>query len=136
MCNIPKINDIGNDKFALSVSWFTKKSSEEDIKKLKNNIYNFVRHIANQPAKKVIWTTFKKYQNRLKGKGFTTSFAPLNMKATNIYADRTIIIYAANRYLNPYLQIFFKQNGIEERLNGEDWVLLIIGFGIYSASLS
>lgn len=22
------------------------------------------------------------------------------------------------------------QNGIEERLNGEDWVLLIIGFGI------
>lgn len=113
VCNIPKINDIGNDKFALSVSWFTKKSSEEDIKKLKNNIYNFVRHIANQPAKKVIWTTFKKYQNRLKGKGFATSFVPLNMKATNIYADRTIIIYAANRYLNPHFQIFFKQNGIE-----------------------
>lgn len=113
VCDVPKLNNIGNDPFALSVSWFAKKGNETNFKILKNNIYNFFRHITKQSSKKVMWTTFKRYQNKIKSKGFTKGFVSLNMKATNLYAERTAIAYIANRYLNPCFQIFFKQNGIE-----------------------
>lgn len=107
----PKLNDIGEKRSALSVSWFetTKKS---DIQKLKNNIYNFFRNIVDMPSNKILWTTFKEAKVSIKGKGYAKSFIPLNIRATNNYIDRVAIAYAANRYLNPLIKSFFTNNHI------------------------
>lgn len=107
----PKLNDIGEKRSALSVSWFetTKKS---DIQKLKNNIYNFFRNIVDMPSNKILWTTFKEAKVSIKGKGYAKSFIPLNIRATNNYIDRIAIAYAANRYLNPLIKSFFTNNHI------------------------
>lgn len=113
ICDIPKINKIGDNEYALSVNWFHKNAKTKSIKILKDNTFNFFHNIVALPLKKVLWTTFKEVKNDLKGKGYTKSFVPLNIRATNSYSDRVAIAYLANRYLNPHFQTFFKNNGIE-----------------------
>jgi hypothetical protein len=84
-----KLNDIGNNNNALSKSWFINKHNAEKVKKLKNNIANYYRHITNSNAKNFLWTTFisgeveseivtgnskkKSPKDMLKGKGFSLS---------------------------------------------------------------
>lgn len=111
ICNVPKLNDIGEKRSSLSVSWF-ETAKEKDIEKLKNNIYNFFRNIVDLPSGKTLWTTFKESKERLKGKGYAKSFVPLNIRATNNYIDRVAIAYISNRYLNPLIKSFFVNNHI------------------------
>ena len=111
ICNVPKLNDIGEKRSSLSVSWF-ETAKEKDIEKLKNNIYNFFRNIVDLPSGKTLWTTFKESKERLKGKGYAKSFVPLNIRATNNYIDRVAIAYISNRYLNPLIKSFFINNHI------------------------
>lgn len=108
ICNIRNLNKIGDDVFALSESWFQK----GDIKTLKNNTYNFIRYYANVKSSDVLWTTFKKHKNKVKGKGYSKSFAPLNMRATNEYKEKIAVAYIANRYFSPFLQNFFRAKGV------------------------
>lgn len=112
ICDIPKLNRIGNEKGALSVSWF-EKANKNDLAKLKNNTYNFFRNIVEQPSNKVLWTTFKESRDEVKGKGYAKSFVSLNIRATNQFLDRVAIAYIANRYLNPLIKNFFNKNDIE-----------------------
>lgn len=108
ICNIRNLNKIGDDVFALSESWFQK----GDIKTLKNNTYSFIRNHAQVKSSDVLWTTFKKYKNKVKGKGYSKSFAPLNMRATNEYKEKIAVAYIANRYFSPFLQNFFRAKGV------------------------
>ena len=91
------------------------------MKALKNNIYNYLNNICDGNSNDNIWTTFKDYQNQLKGKGYTKAFVSVNSRATNEYRDRHNIVYPVNRFLNPYVKSFFTSNGIEINENG--WAL-------------
>ena len=108
ICEVYNLNKIGDDVFALSENWFKK----GDIKTLKNNTYGFVRNYARVKSNDVLWTTFKKYKNKIKGKGYSKSFAPLNMRATNEYKEKIAVAYIANRYFSPFLQNFFRARGV------------------------
>jgi len=85
-----------------------------------------------------LWTCPKDYKDDLKGRGYTTirrltreekelpeseqikierrlsCFLSSNAKATNNYADRSVLVYAVNIYFNPYIKKYFqhKQNVI------------------------
>lgn len=118
ICEMDKMNLIGDRDTDLSKSWYSRNKNNTSIKVLKNNIINFFRNIRNDNSSDNIWTTFKDYQSLLKGKGYTKGYLPLNSRATNEYRDRTSVAYPVNRYLNPFVKNFFNINGIDVDENG------------------
>lgn len=110
---VDKINNIGRDKHALSLSWY-KKASKEDLTVLKNNLYNFFHNICKANSKQVLWTTYKPYKEEIQPKRFTKKdcFAPHNTRATNQYKDRLYVAYPINKYMRPYIKQFFEMRGI------------------------
>ena len=84
------------------------------MKQLQNNINNFFKNIVKgTPINEKLWTTFKEYENAVKGKGYTNAFVPINIRATNDYKESTAVAYIANRYMKPTLKHFFEVSGIE-----------------------
>lgn len=114
-----KLNLIGDKHNALSKSWFQNKKNAEHVKKLKNNLYNYFRQIAKAKSDTILWTTFKDYENKLKGNGYSKDgnsekcFTPWNLRATNKYGHKTALAYCLNRYMNPVEAQFFKQHNVE-----------------------
>lgn len=107
-----KLNIIGDYKTALSKSWYEKYKGSKIMEQLKNNTSNFFRNIRNDVSKDNIWTTFKDFKSSISGKGYTRGFIPINMRATNLYKDRTSLAYLVNIYINPMIKGFFQDNGI------------------------
>ena len=117
-----KINHVGDGKYDLSKSWYEK--HKKNLKMLQNNIYNYVSHLApilagtKVKSKDVIWTTFKDYQTKLKGKGYANSFIPCNSRATNEYMNSFVVVYLINIFVNPIVKQFFTNNGVEINEDG------------------
>ena len=96
----------------LSVTWFRAKINQENIKQIKRNLYNYFSNILGAKAETIMWTTFKDYRTRLKGKGYSNQFVSYNCRSTNDYDDRFNLAYCVNVYLHPGITQFFKQRGI------------------------
>lgn len=110
----------------LSSSWYDKAKPEE-VKKYKAMLRSC---IVQQKAKvgDVFWTTFKDKQKVMSGAGYTKgisedmpSFLPLNIRATNKYADYSLCMYTVNLYKNPVEVGYLRYNGI--RVNEDDFAL-------------
>lgn len=91
ICELEKMNMIGDRDSDLSKSWYLRNKNNASIKVLKKNMVNFFRNIRNDCSSDNIWTTFKEYQSYLKGSGYTKGFLPLNARATNEYRDRKLV---------------------------------------------
>lgn len=104
----------------LSVTWFKAKINQENIKQIKRNLYNYFSNILSAKAETIMWTTFKDYKNKLKGKGYSNQFVSYNCRSTNDYDDRFNLAYCVNVYLHPGITQFFKQKriNIDEDLYG------------------
>lgn len=96
----------------LSVTWFKAKINQDNIKQIKRNLYNYFSNILSAKAETIMWTTFKDYRNKLKGKGYSNQFVSYNCRSTNDYDDRFNLAYCVNVYLHPGITQFFKQRGI------------------------
>lgn len=97
----------------LSKSWYINPNSEDDIRQLKNNIYNYFKNIVKAKSDTMMWTCFKQDIEKLKGKGYTKSHVSCNCRSTNSYADRENLAYMVNRYLNPGIPAYFKKKNIK-----------------------
>lgn len=113
-----KLNTIGNDKFALSKSWYISNSKTAVMKKLKNNVINYFHNIVDASSKDVLWTTYKDYQSQVAGKGYTKGFLPINARATNLYKERKYLCYLVNIYFNPMIKGFFQDRNIDVNEDG------------------
>ena len=113
ICENEKMLQIGDTQTALSKTWYDNNKDGIAMKTLKNNVYNFFNNICKAKSTDNIWTTFKDYETKLRGKGYSKGFLPLNCRATNDYRTRTNVAYTINRYLNPYIKQFFVSNGID-----------------------
>ena len=107
-----KLNIIGEPDYSLSRTWYRRYEGSAVIKQIKNNTSNFFRHIRGDNSKDNLWTTFKDYKNAIQGKGYTKGFVPLNMRATNVYRERTSLAYLVNVFLNPIIKAFFDDHGV------------------------
>lgn len=107
-----KINDIGENEYALSVSWFKKKKNEILIKQLRNNVRNCFEHKFISKSKDNMWTTFKEFKPTLSGKGYSKGFVSVNARATNEYSHKHNLAYCSNIFLNPLVKQFFINKGI------------------------
>lgn len=87
-----------DDRFLLSQNWFSKQSNSVRINQLRNNAYNFVRYKCKAHKEDVLWTSYKDYADALTSDKLTyqsrkSNWLAWNTKATNQYADRTVLVY-------------------------------------------
>lgn len=107
-----KLNRIGDRKYDLSKTWYERNKNNASIQQLKNNIVNFFRNKCKSKTAYNLWTTFKEFKSLLNGKGYGRGYAPLNMRASNDYADKTSVVYPVNRYVNPGIKNFFLKHDV------------------------
>lgn len=113
ICDNQKMNEIGDNKFALSKRWYEKSVRTKYVQILKNHCYNFFRHQAQTKSEYNLWTTFKEYQKKLSGSGYAKGFLSCNSRATNKYKERVAVAYLINRFLDPNVKQYFTERGIE-----------------------
>lgn len=120
VCQDQKLNEVGDNRTALSISWFNRNRRTQEMITLQNNIRSFFRSHAKVSGNKMLWTTFKEYKYNVKRNGFAKGFAPINCRATNEYGDKTAIAYIGNRYFKPTVKNFFTFNNISVNQEFED----------------
>lgn len=108
-----KLNLIGDRETSLSKSWYERNKDNDSIRQLKNCIYNFFFNKCKTKTSDNLWTTFKDYKSLLNGKGYGRGYVPLNMRASNDYANKSSVCYPVNRYINPGICNFFKKHNID-----------------------
>ncbi len=115
-----KLNSIG-DKISrampLSSTWYLKHKNKDEMKILKNNLYNFFRHKAGTPMIDNMWGCYSDYQSKLKGKGYTGSkknpcFVSINARGTNEYRHKKSLAYMVDIHCDPFILNFFSLHGI------------------------
>jgi len=106
------INNIGENKYSLSSSWFKKQDNAPLLNQMKNNILNYFKNKLKSKSKYNAWTTFKSSKSKLSGEGYTNGFISINSRATNEYGHKNALAYCANIFLNPILKQFFVDRGI------------------------
>lgn len=106
-----KLNSVGDNKFALSMNWFSKPGNTA---KLKCNIYNYFRNImGDDTSEKRMWGTYDGAKGALRGKGYAKKYVVFNERATNKYRDRTVLVYAVNLFMNAGNKRFYQRNGVD-----------------------
>lgn len=108
-----KLNNIGEDKFAMSNSWFRKSKNEQLVKKLQNNATTYFKNNVKTPTKLNMWTCFKDDTPKLKGKGYTKGFVSVNARATNEFKEKESLAYLVNRFMHPYEKKFSFQKELK-----------------------
>ena len=113
----------------LSSTWFKVqcRTNVKTIQQIKKNLNNYFRNIFNAKSETILWTTFKDYKTKLRGKGYSKEFdakllkdiddaygfLACNARATNKYAKCYNLAYCVNIYLHPSISQFFIQKGIK-----------------------
>ena len=106
-----KLNEIGDDYYALSKNWFD--SGKGNTGKLRDNVYNCYRHIMGDiPVDQRMWGSYNGAFEKIKGKGYTKKFLTFNARATNEYRDRVALAYLANVFMNGAEKQFYTMHGI------------------------
>lgn len=107
-----KLNSIGEDRFALSSSRSERQfANPKAASKMRNNIYNALRHYFHGRSGDSMWTCFKAQQDRLTPPNFSRGFIPCSCRATNEYRDRKNLAYCVNIFFNPFLKRYFEERG-------------------------
>lgn len=120
-----KLNNIGDDKYALSVSWYKKPENSNLIEKMKNNLYTYFRRNVSTPSIANMWTCYKANVKDLVGNGYKgvkhkegeaykkkECFLPFNIRATNDFKHKESLAYTVNRFMHPYEKKFFISKGV------------------------
>lgn len=115
-----------DDRFLLSQNWFSKQSNSVRINQLRNNAYNFVRYKCKAHKEDVLWTSYKDYADALTSDKLTyqsrkSNWLAWNTKATNQYADRTVIVYLLNVFPNPLFKNYLENDNFQ--FNEDDYAL-------------
>lgn len=119
-----RVNLIGDDRFALSSSWYKRAASGQapySLLDVKNNIYNVFNNKFKSKSSKNLWTTYKDYQPLLAGSGYKKGFLECSARATNDWADRNHLAYCVNVFMNPNIKHYFYTRGCA--VDEESWSL-------------
>jgi hypothetical protein len=107
------LNKIGERLSSFSKNHLNKLvRSKLQRKIIKDYAYNFYRHKMKVNKDSVMWTTFKAHKDKIQPTGVKKSFVEVTSRATNDYADKSVCIYLANRYMNPVTKQFFQSKGV------------------------
>lgn len=102
-------NNVGKNKNALSVTWCD--THPDEIKSLKTKASSYFKYKCNS-SERAMWSSYKKMQNKLNGKGYTKGYVPWNARAENKYAGKTCLAYLVNVFAHPDKVRYFATYGI------------------------
>ena len=106
------LNDVGKERFALSMNWFKKNKVHTDI--ARKSLNNCVRNVwSDIPADEKLWGSYNMNKVALRGKGYSKSFLPFNARAMNAYRNRTHLAYFANVFMNAGEKLFYTKHGVD-----------------------
>lgn len=113
----PRLNKVGDDRYALSLSWFEGHgASSPEVIELRNNLNTYYKYrCRGSRASERMWTCFKEHADKLLGdRGrYSDSFVQIGARATNDLSDRTRLAYLGNRFTDPNINKFFETKGIK-----------------------
>ncbi|MEI6296337.1 MAG: hypothetical protein WCO84_01650 [bacterium] len=122
VCDSEKLNKVGMSYIdgvgrrqytSLSKNWY-RKASNDSLNILKNNMDNYFSNITKAKTNSKLWTTFKSEKTKFKSKYIPIkAWLECNCRASNDYGERNVLIYAINRYLNPFYSKFFCSKNIQ-----------------------
>lgn len=118
-----KINDIGNERTALSKGWYKRHKNSPLLTKLRRNTENFFQHYATIDGDELgsrenLWTVFKEddnicWEELLRGRRYKKGcFLSCNAKGTNAYRSRRALAYLINLFPNTGIHNFLAQHGV------------------------
>lgn len=116
-----KLNNIGDETNAFSVSWLNKNKDTQVMKRIKNNTVNYFKNITKSKSEFNMWTTFLDFKTILGGKGYTKGFVDCSARATNEYKHKQNLAYLCNRYYSPVIKNFFIDKGVD--IDEDEWAL-------------
>lgn len=106
-----KLNAIGNNRHDLSMTWF---GSIDNRRKLQRCIRQYFEYYMKDFGfGECLYGTFKDMIGILGRNGYKSSGLVFNSRATNEYADKHVLAYAANIFYDGGRRRFFKERGIE-----------------------
>lgn len=108
-----KLNSIGDDKTSFSLYWFQSKIKDEDILQIRKNILNIIKNKTKCKIDDILWTSFKEFQNIIVNeKTKNKNFISHNIRATNDYDKKWVVMYFISRNYNPIIKRWFKSKNI------------------------
>lgn len=113
-----KMNEIGEDPYALSKNWFLKAEKRKIgnktvFRQMRTMLESFVRRRWDGVlAENILWSTHKNYRYKIAGKGYASSFLAFNYRATNEYAKKDHLMYIINVFVPSGLRMYFETSGI------------------------
>lgn len=113
-------NNIGKHKSAFSVSWYSSRKSTQ-FRTLSKTTSNIFTRVFKTISEFNGYATFKNYESKVKGGGYSKGFIVLNSRATNEFSSKRSMAYLVNRFYSPQVVNFFKYRGVE--LNQDLWAL-------------
>lgn len=106
-----KLNEIGRSNWSLSMNWY--RQGGDRIQELKSCLYSYFRYMHGAvPAQQKLCASFSGYAHRIKGKGYTKSIVPFNLRATNDYRDRTCLAYPVNVFMNAGEKLYYYEHDV------------------------
>ena len=120
----PRLNCIGENRYALSKSWYERRRADHnDIRTIRNNLNTFFRRRCECGADRQLWTCFKSDEFKIEGATgrFHSGYLQPTARATNEYRKRDAVAYLINRFIDPNVSKFFEQRGV--RVNEDEFAL-------------
>ena len=107
-----KLNEIGNDRTALSMSWY-KHGSEAEYDRLRRNMNSFFQYWTpkNRQRDRMCGTFIRFWDSIRDSRRNSSTGVAFNKKATNEYRDRRYLAYMVNVYLNVVIKNYYNDLG-------------------------
>lgn len=111
-CN--RVGDIKPKQQTLSASWYKRVTASKtgEIAILRANLESFFKCEAKTPSPLNLWTTFKTYQGKLAGKGYTKGWIPNNTRATNDFKSKVSAAYCCNTFMHPVVSGYLESRSV------------------------
>lgn len=111
-----RMNHIGEDKHALSSTWYQRISKDPDSESariLRRNLANYFNEIVNYiPTSERMWTTFESGKSIVRGRGYMRSDTAFNIRATNELRNKRALAYCVNVFINPFEKNYLVGRGV------------------------
>ena len=111
----PVMNEIGDARYSLSKAWYDRRGRADDsMTRMRRNLAKYFK-VTHSQSTDFMWTCFKSDMSKLLGQRnrFANSFLQLTSRASNEYRNRSVLAYLVNRFVDPNIEKFFSQKGIE-----------------------
>jgi hypothetical protein len=105
-------NRVGEERTALSLNWYRNVDSRKK-KSIANSMRNVIKYFGGTRSAYVAYTTFKEFKDDVASNGYKNGFIPVNSRSTNEFNYKILMMYCANRFINPALVKVFQKRNIE-----------------------